>query len=81
MTTGRKTVVLPAGAFALMALAAGAASAQSSLGIGANEVASAPGGGIFAGFFLWIAEMQRSFYREMTGALKAMRQDGSAVFR
>jgi ABC-type nickel/cobalt efflux system permease component RcnA len=80
MTTGRKTVVLAAGTFVLVALAAGAASAQSSLGIGANEVASAPGGGIFAGFFLWIAEMQRSFYREMTGALKAMRQDGSAVW-
>lgn len=80
MTTGRKTVVLAAGAFVLVALAAGAASAQSSLGIGANEVASAPSGGIFAGFFLWIAEMQRSFYREMTGALKAMRQDGSAVW-
>ncbi len=80
MTTGRKTLVLAAGVSLLLALAAGAASAQSSLGIGANEVASAPGGGIFAGFFLWIAEMQRSFYREMTDALKAMRNDGNAVW-
>jgi len=64
----------------LILVAAGAASAQSSLGIGANEVGAAPSGGPFAGFFLWVAEMQRSFYREMTSALKAMRQDGSSAW-
>jgi ABC-type nickel/cobalt efflux system permease component RcnA len=66
-------------ATALILAAAGVASAQSSLGIGANEVGAEPGG-LFAGFFLWINEMQRSFYREMTGALKAMREDGSAAW-
>ncbi len=39
-----------------------------------------PTGGLFGHFFLWVNEMQRSFYREMTGALKAMRQDGAAVW-
>ena len=64
----------------LLLVAAGAASAQSSLGIGSNEVSIEPTGGVFAHFFLWVSEMQRSFYREMTGALKAMRDDGSAVW-
>ncbi|MAZ19424.1 MAG: delayed-early response protein/equilibrative nucleoside transporter [Ahrensia sp.] len=64
----------------LILVAAGAASAQSSLGIGSNEVSIEPTGGVFAHFFLWVSEMQRSFYREMTGALKAMRDDGSAVW-
>ncbi|MFZ2100531.1 MAG: nickel/cobalt transporter [Oricola sp.] len=64
----------------LIAAAASVAVAQSSLGIGTNEVAMEPTGGVLAHFFLWINEMQRSFYREMTGALKAMRQDGSAVW-
>ena len=64
----------------LILVAAGAASAQSSLGIGSNEVSIEPTGGVFAHFFLWVSEMQRSFYREMTGALKAMRDDGSAAW-
>ena len=64
----------------LFLVAASAASAQSSLGIGSNEVSIEPTGGVFAHFFLWVSEMQRSFYREMTGALKAMRDDGSAVW-
>jgi nickel/cobalt transporter (NicO) family protein len=64
---------------ALATVLTAAAHAQSSLGIGANE-AAAPPTGAFGGFFLWINEMQRSFYREMTSALKAMRQDGSAAW-
>lgn len=61
-------------------LIASAAHAQSSLGIGASEAVLQPKGGIFTGFFLWINEMQRSFYREMTSALKAMREDGNAAW-
>lgn len=48
--------------------------AQSSLGIGANEVAMKPTGP-FAHVILWMNEQQRSFYLSMTTALKAMRQD------
>lgn len=48
--------------------------AQSSLGIGANEVALKPVGP-FAHLILWINEQQRAFYLAMTGALKAMRND------
>jgi hypothetical protein len=61
-------------------LIASAAHAQSSLGIGASEAVVQPTGGLFGGFFLWINEMQRSFYREMTDALKAMREDGNAAW-
>ena len=69
-------LVLTAG---LLLLAAGAAHAQSSLGIGSSEPFAQPAGG-FAGFFAWINEMQREFYRAMTDALKAMRDDGSAAW-
>ncbi|MRN43324.1 MULTISPECIES: nickel/cobalt transporter [unclassified Brucella] len=48
--------------------------AQSSLGIGANEVAMKPTGP-FAHIILWMNEQQRSFYLAMTTALKAMRED------
>ncbi|RCS23940.1 delayed-early response protein/equilibrative nucleoside transporter [Phyllobacterium salinisoli] len=55
-------------------LFAGQAWAQSSLGIGANEVAMRPVGP-FAHIIEWIMMEQRSFYRAMTGALKGMRED------
>jgi nickel/cobalt exporter len=45
-----------------------AAHAQSSLGIGSNEVAVQPAG-VCSRFLPWINEMQRGFYREMTDAL------------
>lgn len=55
------------------------ATAGSSLGIGSNEVALQPHG-IFGGFFGWINGQQKEFYRAMTGALKAMRDDGSKAW-
>ncbi|MEX3010256.1 nickel/cobalt transporter [Hoeflea sp. TYP-13] len=48
--------------------------AQSSLGIGSAE----PGisaGGTFGSFFSWINTQQQAFYRALSGALKAMRED------
>lgn len=50
------------------------ASAQSSIGIGSNEVAMNPTGP-FAHLILWINTEQRRFYLAMTTALKAMRDD------
>jgi ABC-type nickel/cobalt efflux system permease component RcnA len=67
-----------AAALVLLALCAGAL-AQSSLGIGNNEVAVQPTGP-FGEFFAWINSRQREFYRSMTGALKAMKDDGSAAW-
>jgi nickel/cobalt transporter (NicO) family protein len=65
-------------AFALIFIVttAGLAHAQSSLGIGTNEVTSPPTGA-FGGLFHWINTQQKEFYRAMTGALKAMRDDGA----
>jgi nickel/cobalt transporter (NicO) family protein len=57
----------------------GHAHAQSSLGIGSNE-ATLPSSGLFAGWLNWINVQQQAFYRELTGALKAMRQDGSNLW-
>ena len=57
----------------------GHAHAQSSLGIGANE-AVAPSTGLFAGWMNWINVQQQGFYRSLTGALKAMREDGGQLW-
>lgn len=55
------------------------AHAQSSLGIGTNDAIS-PVGGPFSGFLQWVNVHQQRFYRALTGALKAMRDDGSNVW-
>ncbi|BCH30915.1 nickel/cobalt efflux system [Mesorhizobium sp. L-8-10] len=57
----------------------GLAHAQSSLGIGTSE-ATLPSTGMFAGWLNWINVQQQAFYRSLTGALKAMRQDGSQLW-
>ncbi|MBK8457397.1 MAG: nickel/cobalt transporter [Phyllobacteriaceae bacterium] len=64
---------------ALLALGLGAAHAQSSLGIGANE-AQTPSTGLFSGVSAWVNVQQQAFYRSLTGALKAMRDDGSQLW-
>ncbi|WP_265519468.1 nickel/cobalt transporter [Nitratireductor luteus] len=53
--------------------------AQSSLGIGAAEPSFAPTGPL-ASLLQWINVQQQSFYRALTEALKAMRQDGSGLW-
>jgi nickel/cobalt transporter (NicO) family protein len=60
----------------LLLVTSSAVFAQSSLGIGTNEVTIQPTG-LFAGLFHWINTQQKEFYRAMTGALKAMRDDGA----
>jgi nickel/cobalt exporter len=69
-----------AGAAVAVLLVATAAHAQSSLGIGTNDATVQPAGGLFSGFFLWINEIQRQFYKEITTALSSMRNDGSAAW-
>ena len=72
MKSGSVRLVLTASI--ALALLAGAAHAQSSLGIGSAEPAFSPTG--FGGSFLhWINQQQQAFYRSLTGALKAMRSD------
>ena len=60
-------------------LVAGLAHAQSSLGIGTNE-AMLPQTGLFGSLLNWVNTQQQAFYRSLTGALKAMREDGSGVW-
>jgi len=55
------------------------AHAQSSLGIGTSE-ATIPSTGLFGGLMMWINIQQQAFYRALTGALKAMRQDGGQMW-
>jgi nickel/cobalt exporter len=57
----------------------GHAHAASSLGIGTNE-AIVPSTGIFGQWMSWINIQQQTFYRSLTGALKAMREDGSKLW-
>ncbi len=52
-----------------------AAHAQSPLGIGTAEPSFQPTGGPLAPLFLYINHEQQAFYRALTNALKAMRED------
>ncbi|MBU2329110.1 MAG: nickel/cobalt transporter [Alphaproteobacteria bacterium] len=65
--------------FAVAALAlfllAGLAHAASPLGIGAAEPSYQPASGPFAEILVWINTHQQAFYRSLTNALKAMRED------
>ncbi|HEV7255002.1 MAG TPA: nickel/cobalt transporter [Mesorhizobium sp.] len=56
----------------------GHAHAQSSLGIGASE-AQMPSTGQFSSTLNWINAQQQSFYRSLTGALKAMRDGQGGI--
>jgi nickel/cobalt exporter len=57
----------------------GHAHAQSSLGIGTNE-AVLPSTGYFSGILNWINAQQQGFYRQLTGAMKSMRDGGSGAW-
>jgi ABC-type nickel/cobalt efflux system permease component RcnA len=52
-----------------------AAQAQSSLGIGSNEVAPVAAGGIFG----WIYAQQQEFFRALQAALRTLRDSGSGA--
>lgn len=66
-------------AIAILAIAfATVAQAQSPLGVGSAEPAFSVGGPL-GGFFAWINQHQRSFYRALSGALRAMREDPWAL--
>lgn len=70
--------VVAAGALvALVSAGDGAAWAQAStpFGVGIAEAPAATGGGLFG----WIAQQQRAFYRALTGAIKAIHEDGWAL--
>jgi nickel/cobalt transporter (NicO) family protein len=71
------TVAFAAVAIAALCLA-GAAHAQSPLGVGSAEPSFSIGGPL-GPFFNWINYYQQSFYRALTGALRAMRQDPYAL--
>ncbi len=65
---------LPTAAFALLALM-NVAHAQSPLGIGTAEPSFQPTGGPLAPLLAYINYEQQAFYRALTDALKAMRED------
>ncbi|MBB4231320.1 nickel/cobalt transporter [Rhizobium mongolense] len=65
---------LPMAAFALLALM-NVAHAQSPLGIGTAEPSFQPTGGPLAPLLAYINYEQQAFYRALTDALKAMRED------
>ncbi|TPP06839.1 nickel/cobalt transporter [Rhizobium glycinendophyticum] len=65
--------------FAALLLASGLAHAASPLGVGAAEPSYQPMSGPFAHLLVWINTHQQAFYRSLTTALKAMREDPSAL--
>lgn len=70
----RKLVAALTAAFVLVLLAANFAHAQSPLGIGAAEPSVMPSGMGWQ-FLAFVNQKQQEFYRLLTGALKAMRED------
>ncbi|MGE7367597.1 nickel/cobalt transporter [Neorhizobium sp. NPDC001467] len=72
-----RVLLLPGLVFASLALAT-TAYAQSPLGVGSAEPSFSLGGPL-APYFQWINTYQQSFYRALTGALKAMREDPFAL--
>ncbi|MDH7804293.1 MULTISPECIES: nickel/cobalt transporter [unclassified Rhizobium] len=75
--SGRLAEHLTIAALCLLTVA-GAAHAQSPLGIGSAEPSFVIGGP-FAPLMQWINVHQQMFYRALTGALKAMREDNWAM--
>lgn len=67
------------GGILLLAIWPVAVQAQNSLGIGAGE-ATVPSTGLFAGTLAWVNALQQEFYRSLTGALKAMREDPAKLW-
>ncbi|MGO7299379.1 nickel/cobalt transporter [Rhizobium ruizarguesonis] len=74
MLTKRLRLILSAATLTLVT-AASLAHAQSPLGIGTAEPSFQPTGGPLAPLLLYVNYEQQAFYRALTGALKAMRQD------
>ncbi|NLS05400.1 nickel/cobalt transporter [Rhizobium sp. P32RR-XVIII] len=68
------SLALSAAALVLLAMTS-VAHAQSPLGIGTAEPSFQPTGGPLAPLFLYVNYEQQAFYRALTGALKAMRED------
>ncbi|MCW1407869.1 nickel/cobalt transporter [Rhizobium sp. 1AS11] len=74
MLTKRLPLIFSAVVLAFL-VAASLAHAQSPLGIGTAEPSFQPTGGPLAPLLLYVNYEQQAFYRALTGALKAMRQD------
>ncbi|MDH4442363.1 MAG: nickel/cobalt transporter [Rhizobium sp.] len=66
-------------AMGALVLATGLAHAASPLGVGAAEPTYQPTSGRFAHVLVWINTHQQAFYRALTTALKAMREDPWAL--
>lgn len=49
-------------------------------GVGAPEAAPIPTDGLFSDFFRWVAAEQSAFYQQLTGAVRDMKQNGSAFW-
>lgn len=75
----RRAVVLGPAVLAGLILAATAAHAQSSLGIGAAEPSIAPSG-FGGGLIQWVNQQQQDFFRALTGSLKAMKTDSWQIW-
>ncbi len=54
--------------------------AQGPFGVGAPEAAPMPANGMLSDFFRWVAAEQSAFYKQLTGTVRDMKQNGSAVW-
>lgn len=72
-------LLLYGAAAGILAVCCGHALAQSPLGVGTGEPSSGYIGP-FAGTLMWINNHQQSFYRSLTGALKALREGPGGIW-
>ncbi|MBT9293016.1 nickel/cobalt transporter [Prosthecodimorpha staleyi] len=75
MTRSRRVLLLLLLAAIGLAAASGQADAAGPFGVAAPEAGGSGGSGIFG----WIAQQQSAFYRALTGAVRALKTDPTAV--
>lgn len=75
MIRSRRLALLLLAAAVVLAAAGGSAEAAGPFGVAAPEA----GGGGGTGLFGWIAQQQSAFYRALTGAVRALKTDPTAV--
>lgn len=53
---------------------------QNPFGVGAPAPAVIPADGMFSDFFRWVTAQQSAFYKQLTGSVREMKEDGSAFW-
>lgn len=67
-------------AIAMTGLLLSSASGQSPFGVGTPAPTAIPTDGLFSDFFRWVTAQQSNFYKQLTGSVKEMKENGGAFW-